>query len=129
MGTARRRAGTAKVAFPRRGQVYLVAFAPTLGAEIRKTRPAVIIQNDVGNRVAATTIVGAVTSQVKDLPYPFEVVLEAGEGGLSRRSAVLLNQVRTVDRTRLVRRLGTLSPETMRKVDRALVISLGLVLI
>ena len=125
MGARRARTGT-KVVFPRRGDVYLVAFDPTPGAEIKKTRPAVVIQNDVGNRVAATTIVAAVTSQVNDPPYPFEVFLEAGEGGIGRRSAVLLNQVRTVDRARLLRRVGALSSDTMRNVDRALLISLGL---
>src|SRR3989442_10695194 len=120
-------AAKAKVTFPRRGEVYLVAFDPTVGAEIRKTRPAVIIQNDIGNRASSTTIVAAVTSQVKEPLYPFEVRVGAGEGGLEKPSVVLLDQIRTVDRARLLRRLGTLHRDTMVRVDGALMISLSLV--
>ena len=120
-------AAKAKVTFPRRGEVYLVAFDPTVGAEIRKTRPAVIIQNDIGNRASSTTIVAAVTSQVKEPLYPFEVRIGVGEGGLKKPSVVLLDQIRTVDRARLLRRLGTLHHDTMVRVDSALMISLSLV--
>ncbi len=112
---------------PRRGEVYLVAFDPTVGSEIRKTRPAVILQNDVGNRASSTTIVAAVSSQIHEPPYPIEVVVEPREGGLAARSAVRLDQIRTVDRRRLIRRLGLLQPETMHMVDRAIAISFGLV--
>ncbi len=112
---------------PRRGEVYLVTFDPTIGAEIQKTRPAVVIQNDVGNRASRVTIVAAITSSVHDDLYPFEVLVHAGEGGLPRPSVVLLNQVRTIDRARLVRRLGSLRRETMSLVDRALRVSLALV--
>jgi len=107
--------------------VYLVAFDPTVGSEIRKTRPAVVIQNDVGNRTAPITIVAALSSQVEEPLYPFEVLVQPREGGLVKRSAVLLNQIRTVDRERLIWRLGALTPETMHRVDRAIAISLGLV--
>jgi mRNA interferase MazF len=107
--------------------VYLVAFDPTIGSEIRKTRPAVVIQNDVGNRTAPITIVAALSSQIEEPLYPFEVLVQPREGGLVKRSVVLLNQIRTVDRERLIRRLGALAPETMRRVDRAIAISLGLV--
>ncbi len=125
MGT--RRNPTPKVVFPRRGEVWLVRFDPTIGAEIRKTRPAVVIQNDVGNRAASTTIVAAVTSQVTEPLYPFEVLITAGDGGLGKRSAVLLDQIRTIDRARLVRRVGVLHAETLGRVDQALLVSLGLV--
>jgi mRNA interferase MazF len=119
-------AGT-KVGHPRRGEVYLVAFDPTVGSEIRKTRPAVVIQNDVGNRTAPITIVAALSSQIEEPLYPFEVLVQPREGGLAKRSVVLLNQIRTVDRERLIRRLGALTPATMHRVDRAIAISLGLV--
>ena len=125
MGTPRN--PTPKIVFPRRGEVWLVRFDPTIGAEIRKTRPAVVIQNDVGNRAASTTIVAAVTSQVAEPLYPFEVLIAAGAAGLVKRSAVLLNQIRTVDRARLIRRLGVLTAETLGRVDQALLVSLGLV--
>lgn len=111
---------------PRRGDVFLVAFDPTIGAEIRKTRPAVVIQNDVGNRAGSTTIVAAITSHEHEQLYPFEVLLPAGEAGLEKRSVALLNQIRTVDRRRLMRKLGTLRADPMRRLDRALAISVGL---
>ena len=112
---------------PQRGEVYLVAFDQTVGSEIRKTRPAVILQNDIGNRASSTTIIAAVSSQIHEPPYPVEVVVEPREGGLATRSAVRLDQIRTVDRRRLIRRLGLLRPETIHQVDRAIAISFGLV--
>ena len=115
------------VRFPRRGEVYLVSFDPTVGAEIKKTRPALILQNDVGNRWSPITIVAAISSQFEEQLYPTEVLLHAPEGGLGRDSVVLLNQIRSIDRRRLVKRLGTVRPHTMGQVDRALQISLGII--
>ncbi len=112
---------------PRRGDIYLVNFDPTLGAEIRKTRPALILQNDIANRFSPITIVAAITSQVADDLYPTEVHLHKDEGGLIADSVVLLNQIRSIDTRRLVRRLGRVKSGTMRTVDRAVAISLGLV--
>jgi len=114
------------VAFPKRGEIYLVSFDPTVGAEIRKTRPALVLQNNVANRHSPVTIVAAITSRFEKPLYPTEVLLPAGEGGLEVNSVVLLNQVRTVDRLRLIQRLGTLKPETMKRVNQALRISMGL---
>jgi len=116
-----------KIARPFRGEVYVVAFDPTLGAEIRKTRPALILQNDIANRSSPITIVAAITSKFDEELYPTEVLVRAPEGGLDADSVVLLNQIRSVDRRRLMRRVGHLVPETMRLVDRALVLSLGLI--
>jgi len=116
-----------KIARPLRGEVYFVAFDPTLGAEIRKTRPALILQNDIANRSSPITIVAAITSKFDDELYPTEVLVRTPEGGLDADSVVLLNQIRSVDRRRLMRRVGRLVPETMRLVDRALVLSLGLI--
>jgi mRNA interferase MazF len=107
--------------------VVLVDFDPTIGAEIRKRRPALVIQNDIDNRHSPITIVAAMTSQIADGRYPTEVVFHPPEGGLAKSTAVLLNQIRSVDRRRLVGRLGRLKPETMARVDLALRISLGLV--
>ena len=112
---------------PRRGDVYLVSFDPTVGAEIRKTRPALVIQNDVANRRSPVTIVAAITSQFEKPLYPTEVLIEVPEGGLRIQSVVLLNQIRSIDTQRLVSRLGRLRTETMELIDRALAISLGLV--
>jgi len=117
-----------RVTLPRRGDVYLVSLDPAVGAEIQKTRPAVVIQNDDANRASPITIVAAVTSHTEPRRvYVTNVPVAKGEGGLTSSSLVLLNQIRTVDRQRLIRHLGALRPETMRRVDRALAISLSLV--
>ncbi len=115
-----------KLAYPRRGEVYLVSFDPTLGAEIKKTRPALVLQNDVANRYSPITIVAAISSQFEKPLYPTEVLVEVPEGGLRSDSVVLLNQIRSIDKQRLVRRLGTLRPATMKKVERSLQINLSL---
>jgi len=104
-----------------------VSLDPTVGAEIQKTRPAVVIQNDIANRRSPITIVAAITSQFDEPIYPTEAFIRAPDGGLRVDSVVLLNQIRSVDRDRLVRRLGVLSTRSMHEVDRALLLSLGLV--
>jgi mRNA interferase MazF len=115
-----------KVARPKRGEVYLVNFDPTVGAEIKKTRPALIIQNDIGNQYSPITIVAAITSKFDEKLYPTEVFISPPEGGMRVPSIVALNQIRSVDRKRLTQRLGALKPETMERVDQALKISVGL---
>lgn len=111
---------------PKRSEVYLVNFDPTLGAEIQKTRPALILQNDIANRHSPITIVAAISSKFEEPLYPTEVLISVPEGGLSVDSVVLLNQLRSIDRRRLVRRLGAVQTTTMAKVERSLQISLGL---
>ena len=112
-----------------RGEIYLVNFDPTIGAEIQKTRPALIIQNDISNRHSPITIVAAITSKFDGKLYPTEVLITAKEGGLSIDSVVLLNQIRSIDGKRLTRRLGKVSEKTLKKVDMALKISLDLIAI
>jgi len=111
--------------FPRRGSVFLVNLNPTLGSEIRKTRPAVILQNDIGNQYSSTTIVAPITSGEEAI-FPVEVAVQPPEGGLANPSLILLSQIRTIDKRRLVKKLGELSADTMARVDRAALISLGL---
>jgi mRNA interferase MazF len=115
----------AHINYPRRGEVYLVTFDPTVGAEIKKTRPALILQNDVANRHSSITIVAAISSMSDEKLYPTEVQITPPEGGLAVDSVVLLNQLRSIDRRRLVKRLGPVRGQTMAKVERALAISLG----
>lgn len=103
-----------------------MSFYPTIGAEIKKTRPALVIQNDIANRYSPITIVAAMTSQFEPPLYPTEVLIQAPEGGLLVDSVVLLNQVHSIDRRRLAKRVGTVRQETMRQVDRAIKISFGL---
>lgn len=116
-----------RIAYPKRGEVYLVTFDPTVGAEVKKTRPALVLQNNISNRYSFITIVAAITSQFDQPLYPTEVLVKAKEGGLKIDSVVLLNQIRSIDRERLVKRFGRVHPETMHRVDQAIGISLGLV--
>lgn len=116
-----------KVAYPRRGDIYLVEFDPTRGHEIQKTRPALVIQNDIGNRYSPITIVAAISSKFDTPPHPTDVIIETTESGLSQRPAVALNQIGSIDRQRLLKRLGRLSAAAMQRVDHALRISLGVV--
>jgi len=116
-----------RITYPRRGEVYLVTFDPTVGSEIQRTRPALIIQNDIANRHSPITIVAAITSQFEEPLYPTEVLITPPEGGLTTASVALLNQLRSIDRRRLVRRLGRVTEATMERVNRAMQLSLGLI--
>lgn len=115
------------MSFPRRGEIYLVSFDPTVGHEIKKTRPALIIQNNVSNQYSPITIVAAISSQFANPPHLREVVLPPGKSGLPKPSVAIMNQIRSVDRQRLVKRLGMIDSATMLKVDEALLVSLGLI--
>lgn len=110
-----------------RGEVCLVQFDPTVGSEIRKTRPALIIQNDVANRYSPITIVAAISSKFDDKLYPTEVLIRAGEAGLKQDSVILFDQIRTIDKVRIVKKLGKISSFTLKRADIALKISVGLI--
>ena len=128
MATTRRIDTTQKASHPKRGEIYLTALDPTLGHEIQKTRPALIVQNDISNRLSEITIVAPITSTVRFPLNPVQVLLAAGQNtGLSVTSVALFNQIRAVDRRRLVKRLGAIGPATMEEVDEAIGISLGLI--
>ena len=114
--------------FPKRGEIFLTALDPTVGREIRKTRPAVIIQNDISNRLTDVTIVAPITSNVRFPLNPVHVLLAAGQRtGLSVTSVALLNQIRAIDRKRLIKRLGAIDMETLERVEEAIKLSLGLI--
>ena len=108
--------------WPRRGEMWMVDFSPGRGSEQRGLRPALVVQNDVGNRYAATTIVAAITSTVKI--YPVTVPLMKGDGGLKRPSMVNLAQLLTVDKSRLRRRVGVLPTKLIERVNAAVKVSL-----
>jgi mRNA interferase MazF len=110
---------------PARGEVYWTEFDPVVGSEMGKTRPAVVVQNDIGNRGSPTTIVATVTSRLLGLDYPF--VVEVPEGLLPKASVVNCAHIRTVDKVRIKPgRIAKLDGETMARVDAALRASLGL---
>lgn len=112
---------------PFRGMVVEVALDPVVGHEQGRSRPCVVVQNDIGNRFSSTTIIVPMTdsNHIKN-PSPIYVLVKRGDGGTSKDSYVLCDQVRTVDQRRFRAVFGTLSKETMAKVDAALLISLGL---
>jgi mRNA interferase MazF len=113
-----------KDVFPRRGDIWLVNFNPAQGSEQKGIRPALIIQNDIGNEVSPVTIVAAISSVTK--AYPINVEIKTLESGLEKDSVIKLNQIRTIDKKRLIRRLGSLDSSKMRAVNSALILSLGL---
>ncbi len=110
---------------PKRGEVYLANLDPTIGTEIRKTRPVLIVQNDTYNKYDSTTVVAPITSTVKNLG-PSKVLVASPKGGLNMESVILLKQIRAIDKRRLVKKLGTLEKQTVQAVDRAIMICLGL---
>jgi mRNA interferase MazF len=108
----------------KRGEIWLVNFNPGRGSEQKGIRPALIIQNDIGNQYASTTIVAALTTTIKK--YPVTVLLTQKESGLKETSMVNLAQVLTIDKGRLIKKLGKLGEDKMREVDEAIKISLGI---
>lgn len=111
--------------FPHRGDIFWVQLDPVVGSEIAKTRPALIVSNNIGNEYAARVIVAPITIGGLIKVYPFEVRVTADEGGLDRDGKVLLDQIRAVDKTRLDRKVGALGMVRMAEVDRAIRHSLG----
>jgi mRNA interferase MazF len=110
----------------RRGDIWTVDLEPVVGSEQGKARPALIIQNDIGNLYSPVLIVAAITSG-ESARYDVQVEVKAPEGGLHHNSLVLLNQIRTIDKRRVGRYWGHLSVQTMQRVDQAIKISLSLV--
>jgi len=107
----------------KRGEIWLVNFNPGRGSEQKGIRPALIIQNDTGNQYASTTIIAAITTTLKK--YPVTVIIDKGKGGLKEPSMVNLAQVLTIDKERLIKRLGQLGADKMQEIDEAIRISLG----
>lgn len=110
----------------KRGEIYMADLDPVVGSEQGGIRPVLIIQNDLGNQHGTTVIVAALTARSKKPGMPTHVSLPQGEGGLWRDSMVLAEQVRTLEKSRLIRLLGSVSPEIMRRVNRALSFSLDM---
>ncbi|MGD8290492.1 MAG: type II toxin-antitoxin system PemK/MazF family toxin [Desulfobacterales bacterium] len=110
--------------FPKRGEVWLVNWNPARCSEQAGRRPALVIQNDIGNKKAPTTIVAAISSSVK--LYPMNVAINPPEGGLNHPSIIKTSQILTVSKERLERRLGQISSASLNEVDRAIKLSLAL---
>ncbi len=108
----------------KRGEIYYADLSPVVGSEQGGIRPVLIVQNDVGNKYSPTVIAAAITSQMNKAKLPTHVELNESTG-LQKNSVLLLEQLRTIDKTRLGTRVGSLNRETMSKVDSALMVSLG----
>jgi mRNA interferase MazF len=111
----------------KRGDVFYADLSPVVGSEQGGVRPVLIIQNDIGNRFSPTVIVSAITAQIQKAKLPTHVEIEAKNHGMERDSVILLEQIRTIDKQRLTDKITHLDDDTMRKVDEALQISVGLI--
>lgn len=103
----------------KKGDVFLVNFDPTIGAEARKKRPAVVVSNDINNAHSPIISICPITSNVKRI-YSFEVAVPQNAGGLDKPSKIMVNQTRAVDKARLMKRIGHLRAEIMKRIDTAL---------
>ncbi|MFH1256176.1 MAG: type II toxin-antitoxin system PemK/MazF family toxin [Candidatus Diapherotrites archaeon] len=111
----------------KRGDLVLVNLEPSVGSEQGKIRPCLVVQNDVSNELSPTTIVVPLTSTIPDKEYPTNVIVEPDNSGLTKKSTILCNQIRAISiQHRIIKKIGSLSPETMQKVDEALKTSLGM---
>ena len=109
-----------------RGEVFYADLSPVVGSEQGGIRPVLIVQNDVGNRHSPTVIAAAITSRQDKNRLPTHIGIRAADCGLSKDSVVLLEQIRTLDKRRLLERAGQITPEDQRRVDQALGVSIGL---
>ncbi|WP_040928276.1 type II toxin-antitoxin system PemK/MazF family toxin [Nosocomiicoccus massiliensis] len=110
----------------KRGEVYLADLSPVQGSEQGGKRPVVIIQNDTGNKFSPTLIVAAITGKIDKAKIPTHVEVNAEKYNFKTDSVILLEQIRTIDKTRLQEKLTYLDDEKMKEVDKAIQISLGL---
>lgn len=111
----------------KRGEIYLADLSPVVGSEQGGQRPVLIVQNDMGNKYSPTVIIVAITAQITKSKLPTHVELPAKENGLNRDSVILCEQLRTIDKKRLLQLIGTLDQSYMDQVNQALTVSLELV--
>lgn len=109
-----------------RGEIYFADLSPVVGSEQGGIRPVLIIQNDIGNKFSPTVIVAAITAQIQKAKLPTHVEIKSKEYNLEKDSVILLEQIRTLDKTRLTDKITVLDSDMMKKIDQALEISLGL---
>ncbi len=110
----------------KRGDIFYADLSPVVGSEQGGLRPVLIVQNDVGNKYSPTVIAAAITSQVTKAKLPTHIGVYAESYGLAKDSVILLEQMRTIDKTRLKEKMGHLDEDVMDKVNDAISVSLGL---
>lgn len=111
----------------RRGDIFYADLSPVVGSEQGGIRPVLVLQNNIGNQYSPTTIVAAITSQISKAKLPTHVEISAEASGLEKDSVILLEQIRTIDKSRLMEKVTSLSDQIMEQVNQALEISLGLI--
>ena len=110
----------------KRGDIYYADLSPVVGSEQGGVRPILIVQNDTGNKYSPTVIAAAITSQTGKARLPTHINIAGGSVGLSKDSVILLEQLRTIDKKRLKEKVCHLDLEILKKVDKALSVSLEL---
>jgi len=110
----------------RRGDLFLARLDPIVGSEQAGVRPVLVVQSDLANRYFRTILSAPISASPKAQRREFIVRLAAGEGGISRDSAILVFQIRTLDRARFIRKLGHLSAARMAEVDHAILVCFGM---
>lgn len=109
----------------KRGEIYFADLSPVVGSEQGGVRPVLIIQNDLGNHFSPTVIIAAITAKMAKPKLPTHIGITAEGTNLGKDSVILLEQIRTIDKSRLKEKVCRLKPEVMKSVDVALKISIG----
>lgn len=110
----------------KRGDIYYADLRPVVGSEQGGVRPVLIIQNDMGNRYSPTVICAAITSKMNKAKLPTHIALDSENYGIVKDSVILLEQVRTIDKSRLKEKVCHLDEAVLKKINRALEVSLAL---
>ena len=110
----------------KRGEIYLTSLDPVIGREISKTRPGLVVSNDKNNQYSGTVTILPITSKSLEKIYPFEVMLPKGSGNLPKDSKAKADQIRTLDKRRIVKFIGFLDKDEMIRIDKAIEIHLSL---
>lgn len=111
----------------KRGELYYADLSPVVGSEQGGIRPVLVVQNDIGNKYSPTVIAAAITSKLNKAKMPTHIELSSKEYGLEKDSVVLLEQIRTIDKSRLREKIGELNDFKMNQVNKAMMISLGVI--
>jgi mRNA interferase MazF len=110
----------------KRGEIFIAALDPVIGHEVAKTRPVIIVSNNVGNKYSGTVTIIPVTSKNLTKIYPFEVYLPNDASPLKKDSKGKADQIRTLDKARLIKTIGMLNDEQVNNMDKAIRVHLNL---
>lgn len=108
-----------------RGDIFYADLSPVVGSEQSGVRPILVVQNDIGNKYSPTIIAVAITSKIKN-KMPTHIEIDGSKYGLDKKSVILAEQIRTLDKKRLKEKVGVLDKNTLDKVKHAIEISCGL---